>query len=156
LAEREAPEIDPTLNIRINKGEAVKDDRTKLRELHFIDGGDEPRKAAPVAGDPNCKIRDAIQEFMDQNPGIQPNFSRGAEQELDTIRDMENMRANMVNMKIHVDANTIKKAFLFSKDVSVNETGFPHVVSTLMQTSVPPVEKATIVKKAKKKKTVMK
>lgn len=123
------------MDIRVTAAQAQKSEKEKLRELHFINEGGEAPKQAPAAGDPNRSARDAIAEYMEQNPGIQPNLSRGAEQELDTIRDMEALRANMVNMKIHVDGNKIRNAFLFKRDTDVITTGPPTIINQVMQTS---------------------
>lgn len=153
MAEREAPVINPDQDVRISAANANKSDKDRLRELHFI--GEEPPKVAPVGGDPNRSIRDAIVEYMEQNPGIQPNLSRGIEQELDTIRDMETLRANMINMKIHVGGDQIRNAFLFKKDVVSLDTGTPNILDTVMETAVPrKIE--TVVKKGAKKKKVLK
>ena len=84
-----------------------------------------------------------------------PNLTRGPEQELDTIRDMEALRANMVNMKIHADGNKIRDAFLFKRDVDVITTGGPPIIDSIMQTSVRKTVE-TVTKKAVKKKKMMK
>lgn len=67
------------------------------------------------------------------------------------------MRANMINMKIHVDGNQIRNAFLFKKDLDGYAEGYPYTIQEVMQTKVPEVKmEADIVAPKKKKKKMLK
>ena len=125
VADRDAPQVngDMTENQAAGKG-AVKEDVERFRELYFMDGEQKDTVETMNQG-PDRTIRDGIREFMEQYPGYFPDLTRGKEQELDTIRDMEALRANMINQKIHLDGNQIRNAFLFKADLIGNHEGFP-------------------------------
>lgn len=67
----------------------LKEDVERLRDLYFIDGGGPKQTVADFRQPNDRSTRDRIADFMEQHPGIHPNLTRGVEQELDTIRDME-------------------------------------------------------------------
>ena len=113
-----------TENQAAGKG-AIKEDVERFRELYFMDGERNKETVETINQGPERTTRDGIREFMEQYPGYFPDLTRGKEQELDTIRDMEALRANMINQKIHLDGNQIRNAFLFKADLIGYHEGFP-------------------------------
>lgn len=79
-------------------------------------------------------------------------FTRGAEVEIQTMQEVEQLKAHLAREKIHIPTEALEKGIIMPKDVDTSKMTFPRVEDLLMVNPYVKQGKSGKTKKAKGKK----
>ena len=79
-----------------------------------------------------------------------PNFSRGPEVEIASIKDVEDLKHQLAQQNLHVDFKVLQRAIIMPKDLDTMFAQYPGVSDLLLPNPEAMLKKKKAPKKSKK------